>query len=126
MLREQIATMASKIEQIKTERRKNRPPRPSKKSKAPRKQSVSHTQKASPGANGNGYAQPQKKKKKDVSYQEDNGFAGEDSGDEEVSNITLTQKQELAEKITQADPSTLAKAIDLISKSTGLDGVSLR
>lgn len=126
MLREQIAQMDSKIEQIKAERRKSRPPRPTKKAKPARKQSISHV-KNSPGANGNGHAAPKPKprKSKDVSYHEDNGFGGDES-EEEVTNITLTQKQELAEKITQADPSTLAKAIDLISKSTGLDGVSLR
>lgn len=125
MLREQIAQMESKIEQIKNERRKSRPPKPIKKAKAPRKQSVSHVNKMSPGPNGNGHAAPKRPKKlKDISYAEDNGFAGDES-EEEVTNINLTQKQELAEKITHVDGVTLQKAIDLIARSTGLDGVSL-
>lgn len=124
MLREQIAQLESKIEEIKSERRKLAPPRPKKSKPATsRKQSVSQA-KTSPGINGNGYggsgAAPKKpRKSREVNYQED-GYESE----EEVTTISLTQKQELAEKITHADGVTLQKAIQIIAESTGLDGVS--
>ncbi len=38
--------------------------------------------------------------------------------------MTMTQKQELAEKIQVADGDTLAKAIQIIQVNTGLGGVS--
>jgi hypothetical protein len=38
--------------------------------------------------------------------------------------LTLTQKQELAEKIQVADGDTLTKAIEIIQQSTNLGAVS--
>ena len=46
-----------------------------------------------------------------------------DSGDE-VTELTHTQKQELADKIGQSDPEVLAKAIDIIRSSGQIGDVS--
>jgi bromodomain-containing factor 1 len=88
---------------------------------AARKQSVSKT---SPGFNGNGHGGQVKKprKSKEVSYRDDD--EGEES-EEEATTMTLTQKQELAEKIQVADGDTLTKAIQIIQQSTNLGAVSM-
>jgi bromodomain-containing factor 1 len=61
------------------------------------------------------------RKSKDVSYRDEDD--GEES-EEETTNLTLTQKQELAEKIQVADGDTLTKAIEIIQQSTNLGAVS--
>jgi hypothetical protein len=83
--------------------------------KPPRKYSTS---KPSPTANGNGVAKKARKPKEQPSYRED-----EDS-DEEMQSITITQKQELAEKIQVAEAEVLAAAVEIIQSTTQISGVS--
>ncbi|WVF66399.1 hypothetical protein IAT40_001139 [Kwoniella sp. CBS 6097] len=116
-LESQIATLRAKI----AKRRATKAAKPAK-AKAPkagpsqRKQSVA---KQSPGVNGNGHAPTKKSKKtKEVAQ-----FKDEDEdmdSDDEPTSMTLTQKQELAEKIQVADADILQKAITIIQQTTNL------
>ena len=44
--------------------------------------------------------------------------------EEEARNVTMSQKQELAEKINQVDEATLTKAVDIIKETMQLSSVS--
>ena len=84
---------------------------------APRKQSVT---KASPGLNGNG--RPKKpRKSKEMAYMEDDD---EMNSEEMGAAITLTQKQELAEKIQVAEEDVIKKAVEIIKQTQTLGSVS--
>lgn len=77
-------------------------------------------QKMSPGLNGNGNGSGPKKGRKSKDYREDDG----DESEEDSGTVTLSQKQELAEKIQLADGETLNKAIEIITTTTSLGAVS--
>ena len=147
MLRGQIASFEKQIETIKADRRKAKgvssaAPKKAKPAVQRKQSTASAAPKGrSPSMNGagpsgqhgsNGHAAhatapvpspaPKKpRKSKDISYKDDDGGYG-DSDDEPA--MSMTQKQELAEKIQLADGDTLSKAIKIIQNSTGLDGVS--
>ena len=73
--------------------------------------------KTSPGANGHAPKKP--RKSKETIYRDDE----EGGSDGEVQSLTISQKEELAQKIGYADPVTLDKAVELIKKTTQLEGV---
>jgi hypothetical protein len=75
------------------------------------------TVKASPGVS-NGHAK-KARKPKDISYRDDDG-----DDDDEVVNLTTSQKTDLAEKIQNADGSVLQKAITIIQKAQDVGSVS--
>lgn len=64
-----------------------------------------------------------KAKASGIVYREDDG--GDYESEDESQSVTLTQKQALAERIQEADPDTLAKAIKIIQETTSLGSVSL-
>lgn len=55
-------------------------------------------------------------------YREDDDESEEE---EDISQLSHAQKQELAEKIGQTDGETLSKVISIIQQSTNIGGVSL-
>lgn len=79
-----------------------------------------HSLKASPGVNGNGHAKKPRKSKEMAYKDEDDEMDSEEEGQA----MTLTQKQELAEKIQVAESDVLSKAIQIIQQSTKLGAVS--
>ncbi len=85
-----------------------------KKASSSRKQSVT---KASPGLNGNVHSRKPRKSK-------ELGYDDEPDSEEEAATMTLTQKQELAEKIQVAENVVLSKAIQIIQQTTALGSVS--
>lgn len=54
-------------------------------------------------------------------YREDDDESEEE---EDISQLSHAQKQELAEKIGQTDGETLSKVISIIQQSTNIGGVS--
>ncbi|WWD22326.1 hypothetical protein CI109_106817 [Kwoniella shandongensis] len=114
-LNDQIAALRAKIAKRRASRATKPKAKSAKSGSSQRKQSVS---KHSPGINGNGHSKkPKKVKETAVSYQDDD----EDmESDDEPTTMTLTQKQELAEKIQLADADTLQKAITIIQQTTNL------
>ncbi|KAK1926264.1 putative Bromodomain transcription initiation factor [Papiliotrema laurentii] len=117
-LEEQVTALQAQIADIRARRaqRRSRPPKKGKAAKggAARKQSLT---KASPGPGANGHAPKKPRKSRDAGvYKEDEEMYSE----EETGQITLLQKQELAEKIGQCDPDTLGKAIQIIQQTTDL------
>lgn len=116
-LERQVASLQQQIAEIRTRRaaRKSRP----KKSKKPlqRKQSMPKT---SPGFGTNGHAK-KPRKSRDVVYKDDDEAESEDDIN---GQITLAQKQELADKMGMADGETLQKAITIIQQTQDLGSVS--
>lgn len=90
---------------------KRKPVKPPKKPAAPRKYSTS---KPSPGANGTA---KKPRKSKEPSYRDE-----EEDSEDELSSITIAQKQELAEKINTADAHILTQAIEIIQSTTQISG----
>jgi bromodomain-containing factor 1 len=75
------------------------------------------------GANGiNGSSSSTKKQRREsaATYAEDDG----DESEGEVGNVSLAQKQELADKIQEAGPDILQQAIQIIQETTSLGDVS--
>ncbi|WWD06100.1 hypothetical protein V865_004185 [Kwoniella europaea PYCC6329] len=116
-LNDQIAELRAKI----AKGRANRPPKSAKPktTKAGSQQRKPSVAKHSPGVNGNGHSAAKKSKKtKEAVYRDEDEDM--ESEEEDTTAITLTQKQELAEKITQADEQTLQEAITIIQQTTNL------
>lgn len=116
-LERQVATLQQQIADIRTRRaaRKSRPKK-SKKTQQ-RKQSLPKT---SPGFGTNGHAK-KPRKSRDVVYKDDDEAESEDDIN---GQITLAQKQELADKMGMADGDTLQKAITIIQQTQDLGSVS--
>ncbi|KAK8845381.1 hypothetical protein IAR55_006094 [Kwoniella newhampshirensis] len=114
-LNDQIAALRAKIAKRRATKASKPKPKASKASASQRKQSVS---KFSPGVNGNGHPKKPKKAKEPIASYNDEDEEME--SDEEPTTMTLTQKQELAEKIQLADADTLQKAITIIQQTTNL------
>jgi bromodomain-containing factor 1 len=115
----QIAGLQQQLVEIRARRaaRKSRP----KKSKKPvqRKQSLPKT---SPGFGTNGHAK-KPRKSRDIVYKDDDEAESEDDIN---GQITLAQKQELADKMGTADGDTLQKAITIIQQTQDLGSVSCK
>jgi len=110
----EIAELEAKIARKPPKRKpkstpKQAPPKPARKYS---------TSKPSPSANGNGVPKKPRKPKEQPSYRE------EEDSDDEVQTITITQKQELAEKIQVAEAEVLAAAVEIIQSTTQISGVS--
>jgi CHASE3 domain sensor protein len=69
--------------------------------------------------NGNGNG-PKKAGRKSAGFRDEEELESE----EENGVMTMTQKQELAEKIQLADENTLAKAVQIIQQTTNVGAVS--
>jgi hypothetical protein len=118
----QIADMQARINEIKAKRAKKKAARAKvlKSAKAP-KATSSSVRKASVSHDSPRYGNGPAKAKKQKEYREDED---EDGESDEEENITLAQKQELAEKIQSADGTILSKAISIIQQTTNVTGVS--
>lgn len=112
--------MQSQLADLEAKQAKKRAAAKSRKSKPPKGARKQSMQKMSPGLNGNGNGSGPKKGRKSKDYREDDG----DESEEDSGTVTLSQKQELAEKIQLADGETLNKAIEIITTTTSLGAVS--
>jgi hypothetical protein len=75
-------------------------------------------------ANGGSSSNPMKKKQNGAAGRPHHDPYGDSDGEDDVEVTTLAQKQELADKIADADADTLMQALELITKTTSLGNVS--
>jgi hypothetical protein len=126
MLEQQVAEIQRSIAKLREKKAQRKAARaasrghPYKQAKAARpgpskpRQSNGHSP-----ANGSG----RKAKSSGIVYRDDDGVEDFESEDDSQ-QVTLNQKQALAERIQEADPDTLAKAIKIIQETTALGNVS--
>ena len=118
-LRQQVAALEKEIAEYQAKARRSSKPSQPKKPKAGgvvRKQSMS---KVSPGLNGHGGPKKPRKSKEANFREEEDEYESE-----EETRLTLSQKQELADKMTSVDAVTLNKAVELIQSTTDIGEVS--
>jgi hypothetical protein len=111
--RDQIAEIEGKIEKLKTrqaQRHASRPRKPTKKA-APAAARKASAARASP-VYGNGNA---KKPRKTKEYKDDD--------EDEIVDLTPSQKEDLATKIQAADANVLNKALEIIARSQDVASV---
>ncbi|ORX33563.1 hypothetical protein BD324DRAFT_639326 [Kockovaella imperatae] len=112
-LESQIGKLQAEITDIKARQAARKASKPKKKTKpSGGRKSFS---KSSPGANGHG-GPKKSKKNRDMVFKDEE----EPDSEEEAKNLTMSQKQELAEKINQVDESVLTKAVDIIKETMQL------
>ena len=116
-----MSDIQTQIDEIKARQstRRSKPAKPKKTKSSGARKSFS---KASPSRpNGHAGSSKKSKKTKETKFKDDE----EPDSEEEARNVTLSQKQELAEKIQQVDEATLSKAVDIIKETTALSSVCL-